>query len=269
MKIDKDLLKNKQYKTAAGYCSRIGLLDFAVEKFNVWEWTAGHYDFAEASKILEVGCGTGDFWKYIDNKNNRNNITEIYLTDFSENMLKTTEETFRNSILLNHIKFEVADVEMLKYKDNNFDVVLAHLMLYHPSSQEKALSEIKRVLKPSGWVGITTLNIETLMEIFKLAHQVDPQFPDYAVTAAPFDEKVADNLLPNYFKNIQKFTANIAIQIADVGVLMKFIHTHPVAQKLNLTPEFFGQFEQVVKKQIAEKGYIQTQFRPVLYICRP
>ena len=47
------------------------------------------------------------------------------------------------------IKFETANAQALKYKDNSFDIVIGNSILHH-LNLDKALLEIKRVLKRDG-----------------------------------------------------------------------------------------------------------------------
>lgn len=265
MRLEKTLLKDKQYKNAQGYRSRLALLEFAVKKFNLWQWTAEHYDFSSVKTVLEVGCGTGDFWNYVSPKYS---FEKIYLTDFSEGMLNTARETLAHSSFLPKIHFETADVENLQYANQSFDVVLAHLMLYHPKSQEKALAEIIRVLRKNGWVGISTFSMRIQREIFAIANKIDPRFPAYAVTIEAFDERVADQMLPQYFRNIQKYQDEIVVKVPKVDLFMDLIRSHPVTQTLELQEDFFAAFQDQVEKVISNNGTFDTAYTPILYICK-
>lgn len=46
-----------------------------------------------------------------------------------------------------NIHYEVVNSEELPYEDERFDIVIANMMLYHIPNLDKALSEIRRVLK--------------------------------------------------------------------------------------------------------------------------
>ena len=48
--------------------------------------------------------------------------------------------------------FVVFDVQAIPYIDSEFDVVIANHMLYHVPDRGKAYSEIRRVLKPGGFL---------------------------------------------------------------------------------------------------------------------
>lgn len=110
---------------------------------------AKQYRALPGSKILEVGCGSGEFWLEAS-KIIPSNCT-ITLTDFSAGMLENIQKKLEH---IANYRFEVADVEQLPYLDQAFDIVFAHLMLYHAHSPEQGLKEIKRVLKYTGYAGI-------------------------------------------------------------------------------------------------------------------
>jgi ubiquinone/menaquinone biosynthesis C-methylase UbiE len=265
MELDKKLLKEVQYSNPQGYRNRLALLEFATEKFDLWQWTASHYNFSSVKDILEVGCGTGDFWRYV---NTENPFENIQLTDFAPGMLKTAQETLSNSPLFPKMHFNIADAENLHYANKTFDAVLAHLMLYHTQSKKQALNEIIRVLKPQGWVGITTFNIKIQNKIFSLAHSIDSRFPPYAVTIESFDEAIADELLPKFFSNIEKNSKIVSVKVPDASFIDNLIRSHPVSQKLGLTDEFFIPFEEKVKEIIKNNGTFDDKFFPVSYICK-
>ena len=44
-----------------------------------------------------------------------------------------------------------ADICALPFKDNSFDIILCNHVLEHIPNDRKAISELYRVLKPSGW----------------------------------------------------------------------------------------------------------------------
>src|SRR5262249_14032321 len=140
--IDKETLVSGQYNNAIGYCNRVALLDYAEPAFNMWQWAAEQYNFTQTNRILEVGCGTGGFWRYAATKLTPNH--QITLTDLSEGMLKTAQKTLQEFHLPCPINFQIADVEQLVFKDNSFDWIIAHLMLYHTQSPMRALTEINR-----------------------------------------------------------------------------------------------------------------------------
>lgn len=97
--------------------------------------------------VLEVGCGTGVMAEKI---NALPGVTLI-ATDFSERLVELTSAR--------GVDARRADICYLPFDDASFDVVYAGWMLYHVRDLERALNEVRRVLKPGGtFVAVTNGN---------------------------------------------------------------------------------------------------------------
>jgi len=249
------------------YNARGKFLEFVLEGFNLWDWIAEHYDFSRAKKILEVACATGDFWNHVNNR--ANTVEEIILTDHSENMIAVAKNTLKDSPLLSKIQFEVMDAEALKYPDQSFDVVFSHhLMVNQPKSVPQVLTELTRVLRKDGWLGIATMNMRTVRELFSLANKIDSRFPAQSAMIKHFDENTVDMLLPKYFKRIHKYSYDAMMRIPSSEIIMDFMRSHPISLSLGLKEDFFNVFQKTVDSIIVQKGSIETVFTPTLYICK-
>ncbi len=100
----------------------------------------------EDSKVLELACGSGQFTFRLAGK-----CKSWLATDFSENMLKEAKDAYekqRNNI--EELIFEQQDATNLPYENDSFDAVMIANALHIMPEPEKALVEIKRVLKPGG-----------------------------------------------------------------------------------------------------------------------
>ncbi|ENN95876.1 type 11 methyltransferase [Methanocaldococcus villosus KIN24-T80] len=86
-------------------------------------------------KGLEVGVGTGRFAQPLGIK---------YGLDPSKNMAKLAEER--------GVKVYIGYAENMPFEDNSFDFILLNTTLCFLKDVEKALKEIKRVLKPGGYL---------------------------------------------------------------------------------------------------------------------
>lgn len=266
MKSDKDFLRTHQYNNPEGFLSRMNILNFGDNRENFWEWVAKHYDISKAEKILEVGCGTGDFWQFMKSKLHAKQ--QLTLTDFSDGMLQVAEEHVKKFNLPCKVNFQIADVEDLPFPDQSFNVVLAHLMLYHATSQQKALAEINRVLQPGGWVGISTFALENFHAMLQLAHEIDNRIPPYTVTF-PFTEEKADRLLKEYFPNIKKYRFLSHLNITELEPLLNLIRNYTTIKPFNLPESFFQQYAAKAQEIIKEQEGFKDIFNMVLYICFP
>lgn len=91
--------------------------------------------------VLEVATGPGVIAKQVAAE-----AKSMIATDFSEKMLAVA----RRGEVPSNLIFEQADACELPYEDNSFDVVIIANALHIIPEPEKALAEIKRVLRKDG-----------------------------------------------------------------------------------------------------------------------
>jgi ubiquinone/menaquinone biosynthesis C-methylase UbiE len=88
---------------------------------------------------------------------------EIILGDLSLGMAQEARKNLGES---GHcFAFGVIDAQELPFADASFDVVIANHMLYHVSSRDKALAEIRRLLRPGGRLYAATNGKSHLREL--------------------------------------------------------------------------------------------------------
>ena len=99
------------------------------------------------ARVLEVGCGTGAMAERI---HALPGVT-LVATDFSPRFVELTAAR--------GVDARQADICYLPFEDDAFDVVFAGWMLYHVRDLERALNEVRRVLRPGGtFVAVTNGN---------------------------------------------------------------------------------------------------------------
>ena len=125
-----------------------------------WDRNAGRYDrfmrkdqaayekmyallrpVVKAKTVLELATGTGLIAKHIVNA-----AAHIEATDASPEMITEAKRDNRSAKL----HFSVQDMFRLPYADKSFDAVIVSNALHIVPQPEKALQEIKRVLKDDG-----------------------------------------------------------------------------------------------------------------------
>ena len=95
----------------------------------------------KARTVLELAAGTGLIAKNIVRA-----ASHIEVTDASEEMITEAKRNNRSAKL----HFSVRDMFCLPYADKSFDVVIVSNALHIVLQPEKALAEIRRVLKDDG-----------------------------------------------------------------------------------------------------------------------
>ena len=130
------------------------------EHKNFWDKNAGRYDrfmrkdraayeemyahiwpVVKAKTVLDMATGTGLIAKHIVNA-----AAHIEATDASAEMIAEAKRDNHSAKL----HFSVQDMFRLPYADESFDVVIVSNALHIVPQPEKALQEIKRVLKDDG-----------------------------------------------------------------------------------------------------------------------
>ena len=114
--ITKKYLKEKQYSTTKYLEARIKIHQFTKNKFSFHEWIFDNFDMSvfsnkDSIKILDVGCGTGVFWKKNLNKLNDFKLDTVF-TDYTEAMIAKEKENTEG--LKGKKVYEIADVENLE-----------------------------------------------------------------------------------------------------------------------------------------------------------
>ena len=111
-----------------------------------------HWDsqWEDGSVILEAGCGVGAQTRIIGPNNPGCQFTAV---DLSEKSLEKASKTLLD-LGVDNVEFRQADVLKLPYEDESFDHIFVCFLLEHLAEPQKALDELKRVLKKPGTITV-------------------------------------------------------------------------------------------------------------------
>jgi len=99
-------------------------------------------------EVLECGCGPGIVTFEIAKKAVNGSVTGV---DIDKDLIDSNNKRV-NETTVKNLKFEVADVHELPYRDNSFDVVYMQALLVHIRDPAGAIREAHRVLKDNGLI---------------------------------------------------------------------------------------------------------------------
>ena len=102
------------------------------------------------SRILDCGCGPGSITVGLAQWAPDGETVGI---DIGAEQLEGARVLARD-LGVKNVAFRQADIFALPFEDDSFDVVFSQTVLYHIPNPEKALAEIKRVLRPGGLVAL-------------------------------------------------------------------------------------------------------------------
>jgi len=268
--INKEYLKKDQYSTTKNLEARIKIHQFTTNKHSFHEWIFNQYDFSKYDKnkkikVLDVGCGTGVFWKKnIENFKDFN--LDITFTDFSDAMIKKEKV---NTESINAIKkYEIADIESLEKYKNSFDLVLCHNVIYHSEDKDNALANLKDCLNDDekSFCSITTNSEKHMLNVYEIGRKLDQNFPTDRIIDS-FTEEVADKMLPKYFKYEKKIEEE-ELRVNDWSILMGFVASGVEPRGIKLIDSFYDDYKKIYEDEIQKKGYFSIIKRSPLYICK-
>jgi len=163
-------------------------------------------------KLLDAGCGGGFFLKEAEK------FIDCYGIDFSLAALKQAKEN-------SDAKLVLGSVSRLPFKSGSFEFVACLGSLEHFIELEKALSEMKRVLKKNGKINIYVPNSEFIL--FRLKKQKTYHQPNERLASL----KEWTDLIKRFFviESVHKHTHNL------LGILIpkKFTYSFSFVCKKN------------------------------------
>ena len=210
----------RQYSDDKNLSARIKLhAKHSTNKQGFVPWLFTQYRFSANDSILELGCGNGGQWEGRIGKLPGNCC--LTLSDYSEGMVSTVEEKFSNQFY--NVDFKQVDIQDIPFADESFDVVIANHMLYHVPDLNKALLEVRRVLKTGGYFYVATNGNGGLRPFL---HNALKQF-DAETTA--FTQEFSFNLengktmLAPYFSSVERVDYEDSLSITETQDLMDWI----------------------------------------------
>lgn len=256
--INQNKAVSEQYKTVDNLSKRISIHEkYSTNKLGFGNWIFSHYDIFPNSKILELGCGTGDMWKsklqFIDMS------MKLTLTDFSKNMVSAAKQTLGEQ---KNISYKEVNIENIPYADNCFNIVIANMMLYHVPNLDKGLSEVKRVLKDNGYFYCATYGENGIMPF------IAGLLKDYGITDTTNKNFTLQNgyeILRKYFSNVQRLDYKDSLAVTDIDDLLDYIYSLSNMSSI-------AKLERQILKEVLEKetinGVLNIPKEYGMFICK-
>jgi ubiquinone/menaquinone biosynthesis C-methylase UbiE len=163
-------LKTQQYKDATNLTARSSLHErFSTNKTGWFAWVFEQLaGLPEQSRILELGCGPAWLWRH---KRDRMPAGwRVVLTDLSPGMVDQARANLSEQNA-GQFEFDVIDAQAIPYAGASFDAVVANHMLYHLPDRPRAISEIRRVLKPGGQLFAAANGQDHMAELWDMVLQ--------------------------------------------------------------------------------------------------
>ncbi|MCT7378493.1 class I SAM-dependent methyltransferase [Chelativorans salis] len=219
--ITKDM--DKQYADSRKIAARARLhTEYTVAEIPWFAWVARQLPLADGNHVLDVGCGPGWFWAAVEDMLPQE--LGLKLADLSPGMVQEALERCR-ALPFKSVEGRQADAANLPFDDSTFEAVIAMHMLYHVPDPAVGIAEMFRVLKPGGFLAVTTNGAGNMREIYELTTMFgsDPSEP----AAAAFGFDTAERLMQSRFGNVTKFQHPASLRITDPEDVFLALTSYP------------------------------------------
>ena len=252
----------QQYSGDKNLSARIKLhAKHSTNKKGFYPWLFEIYQFTDNDSILELGCGNGMQWS---GKTSELPIgSNLILSDFSEGMVDAAKENL--SPYPSNISFRQIDIQDIPFVDESFDVVIANHMLYHVPDMDKALSEVRRVLKIGGrFYAATGCN----GGIRQFLHDAIKKFvpgSDAFSQGLSFNMQNGKEILNRYFPHVKRHDYVDSLAITETQDLMDWMESSMLITSYpnEISSELYDYFEKI---RITE-GSINIPKSACLFVC--
>ena len=155
----------------------------SVGLHRVWKaFTIGRAAVRPGARVLDIAGGTGDLARAIAKR--AGPTGEVWLTDINEAMLAVGRDRMIDSGLL--LPVALADAEHLPFPDRHFDLVTVAFGLRNMTHKDRALVEMRRVLRPGGKL--------LVLEFSKVWKPLAPLYDAYSLKVLPWlGKRIADD----------------------------------------------------------------------------
>ena len=124
--------------------------------------------------VLDIGAGTGRFSLMIAKQLRAG---KVICLDLSEEMVQHLKRKAEKENLQDRIQILKCEASSSGLENESADLVMSHSVFHELSRPEEVLTEMLRVLKPSGWVMITDFRNTRISRLICRCHREESHGP--------------------------------------------------------------------------------------------
>jgi SAM-dependent methyltransferase len=169
-------------------------------------------------------------------------------------MLKDAKRNLKN--VKNDFSFKIIDAQSIPYENESFDIVVANNMLFYMGDRNKALSEIKRVLKSGGSLFASTTGKKHMQELIETVSNFDNRivFSQFD-PAEEFGLENGRGQLEEWFKSVWEYNYDDALIVKEAEAYIDYVYsTHGNAPEIIREKE--QEFRVLIQRKLEKEGSI-------------
>jgi ubiquinone/menaquinone biosynthesis C-methylase UbiE len=248
---DQQYLKTDQYKDSSNLDARVNIhARFSTNPYGWFNWLFDALTKLPAdAKILELGSGPAYLWTNCSSRIPAG--WDITLSDLSSGMV---DAAWRNLVVTGrNFNFKEIDAQSIPFEDETFDAVIANFMLYHVPDRQKAIGEIKRVLKSGGRLFAATVgdnHLKEMMDVLRLVH-ASKTWESYA---NPFTLESGLEQLKPFFPNVTMSRYEDNLHVSEIEPMMAYVRSS--LRAADLSEAELAKVRVDLENELKEKGKI-------------
>jgi ubiquinone/menaquinone biosynthesis C-methylase UbiE len=258
---DRTVLRTAAYADAAKLDDRRNIYAYRSPKFDLVESVLDQLSVLPAWRVLDVGCGPGTYLAALQGRDPSLKITGV---DLSQGMLASARDAGVSSVA-------VSDAITLPFRSATFDAVMANHMLYHVEHIDRAVTELRRVLRPGGMLLAVTNAQQHFAEFDALLATVSGRDGWWR----PSHRFVLDNggsYLQEMFDEVEVVRFDGELRVPEVEPVVRFARSmRDLSGQGYADAEWdslMTDFEHAVAEVIASDGAFRTRTDTGVFVCR-
>ena len=223
----------QQYGDSRKLAARARLHEkYTIAETGWFPWIARHLPLRAGDRVLDIGCGPAWFWAAAAHI-----LPEklgLTLADLSPGMVQEAVERCK-ALPFETVIGQQADAASLPFADGTFDAVIAMHMLNHVPDPVAWIMEMFRILKPGGFLAVTTNGANNMREIYELTTVFGSAPSDPA--AAAFGYEIAERLMRLQFGNVTMSQHPAHLRITEPDDVFQALTSYPPGESASASQQ--------------------------------
>ncbi|MBA1347856.1 class I SAM-dependent methyltransferase [Rhizobium sp. WYCCWR 11146] len=252
-----------QYSDSRKLAARARLhSQYTIAETAWFPWVAAQLSLKPGDRVLDVGCGPAWFWAATAGLLPTD--FDLTLADLSPGMVD--EAVARCSALpFGSVRGCQADAVALPFEDDAFDAVIAMHMLYHLPDPAAGIADMSRVLKPGGFLAVTTNGADNMREIYELTTIFGSAPSDPAAEAFGYD--AAERSMRSQFENVSMSQHPASLRITEPEDVFLALTSYPPGDGAGETQ--LVRFRQAIADAFSQRsGVLEVRKEVALFLSR-
>lgn len=255
-------LKDTQYRDSSNLAARADIhIRFGTNKY---PWPRWMFDqmlkrVPPHAAVLELGAGPAWLWR-----ENLDRIPEgwrVVVSDFSPGMV--AEQRSALAAREEHFTCREIDAQEIPLEDGSVDCVVANHMLYHVADRDRAIGEMRRVLKSDGVAFAATNGEKHLLELNEL---VARHAEGYRTFAETFTLENAPGQISSHFGSVETLRYPGDLVVTEWEPIMAYVRS--MGSLRDRDPSVFSAIEREVRDHVDRAGALKIQKDVGLLVAR-